>query len=288
MFPPIEAYAVNFAAGNLHPHVNPYGWPDVRLTQQTPGVTAASADSKGFRLSCTATGGELANSLYLVLPQSSPSVLGPPALPADVRAFIRIVFDLPHAAGPDGSPVFTQAWAVSANLRIDRDVDNRSTQQLNVTSQFVSGSNSGVTIEGVRLNTPGSLQQIDQARRLDGPLDYTRYEPVRFGPFLVFPGATFVLDHAFCGYAAATNGHTPGSGKLRIQWFFGADKRDQRVYSSMELMKDQPLPTGTTIGAVGVSIATLSGVGTFGARVRTFQLWLDRALGPSAPEVSDQ
>jgi hypothetical protein len=133
--------------------------------------------------------------------------------------FLRVVFDLPHATGADGNPVFTQPWAVSANLRIDRDVDSRSTQQLNVTSQFVSGSVAGVTIEGVRLNTPGSLQQIDQARRLDGPLDYSRYEPIRFWPLFEFPGATFVLDHAFCGYAAATSGHTPGSGKLRIQWF---------------------------------------------------------------------
>ena len=285
MFPPIEAYAVNFAAGNLHPHVNPYGWPDVRLSQQIPGTTTASSDSKGYRLTCTANGSELANSLYLVLPQSSPSVLGPPTLPADARVFLRVVFDLPHATGADGNPVFTQPWAVSANLRIDRDVDSRSTQQLNVTSQFVSGSVSGVTIEGVRLNTPGSLQQIDQARRLDGPLDYSRYEPIRFWPLFEFPGATFVLDHAFCGYAAATSGHTPGSGKLRIQWFFGAEKRDLRVYSSTALL---PLPAGATIGAVGASIATVNGVGTFGARIRSFQLWLDRALGPFAPEVADQ
>jgi hypothetical protein len=288
MFPPIEAYAVNFANGNLQPHFNPYGWPDVRLSAQTPGVTAASADSKGYRLSCMATGGELANSLYLVLPQPSPAVLGTPTLPADVRAYLRVVFDLPHAVGADGSSAFAQAWAVSANLRIDRNIDSPSVQQLNVTSQFVSGSSSGVTIEGVRLNTPGSLQQIDQQRRLDGPLDYARYQPVRFGPFFELPGAIFVLDHAFCGYAAATNGHTPGSGKLRIRWFFGADKRDQRVYSSQELMKTAPLPAGATIGAVGVSIATLTGVGTFGARVRSFQLWLDRALGPFAPEVTDQ
>lgn len=288
MFPPIEAYAVNFAGGNLHPHFNPYGWPDIRLSQQIAGATAASPDSKGFRLSCTATGGELFNSLYLVPPQSSPSVLGPPPLPAEVRAFLRVTFDLPHARGPEKGSPFAEAWAVSANLRIDRNIDSRSTQQLNVTSQFVSGSSSGVVIDGVRLNTPGSLQQIDQQRRLDGPLDYDRYQPVRFGPWFEIPGPTFVLDHAFCGYAAATNGHTPGSGKLRIRWLFGPDKRDQRVYSSKELMKTAPLPAGATIGAVGVSIATLTGVGTFGARVRSFQLWLDRALGPLVPEVADQ
>jgi hypothetical protein len=210
-------------------------------------------------------------------------VLGPPPLPADVRGFLRVTFDLPHATGGDGSSVFTQAWAVSANLRIDRDVDNRIDQQLNVTSQFVSGSSSGVTIEGVRLNTPGSLQQqVDQASRLDGPLDYARYAPIRLFPGFELPGATFVLDHAFCGYAAATNGHTPGSGKLRIRWFFGAEKRDQRVYSSMELMKVQPWPAGSTIGAVGVSIATLTGVGTFGARVRSNP----RRVSPGPPSMS--
>ena len=280
MFPPIEAYAVNFANGNLQPHVNPYGWPSVRLTQQVPGVTSASSDSKGLLLTCTAAGAPLANSVYLVLPPPGP-IVGPPTLPADVRAFLRVSFDLPHAIA-DGASDFTEAWAVNANLRIDREIDSPATQQVNVTSQFVRGAISGIEIDGVRLNTPGSLQQIDQARRLDGRLVYARYWPNRVFPWL-FPAPVFTLDHAFCGYAAASNGHTPGSGTLRIRFLLGIEKLDRRVYSSNQLL---PLPVGSTIGAVGVSVATLSGVGTFGARLRSFRLWLDQELkGPIAPPV---
>jgi len=281
MFPPIDAYAVNFASGNLHPHVNPYGWGDVQLVPQIAGVREATPDSRGYRLTCTATGSELANGLYLVLPQPRAAVLGPPPLPGDVRAFIQVIFDLPHAVGADQTSDFTQAWAVLANLRIDRNIDSPTMQQVNVTSQFVKGTvgTSPVVIDGVRLNTPGSLQQIDQALRLDGPLNYARYRPRWF-----IPAPTFVLDHAFCGYAAATTGHTPGSGELRIRSFFGIEQRDQRVYSSTALL---PLPAGATIGAVGVSVMTQSGVGTFGARVRSFRLSLDRQLG-STPPVFDQ
>jgi len=280
MFPPIDAYAVNFASGNLHPHVNPYGWGDVQLVPQIAGVREATPDSRGYRLTCTATGSELANGLYLVLPQPRAAVLGPPPLPGDVRAFIQVIFDLPHAVGADQTSDFTQAWAVLANLRIDRNIDSPTMQQVNVTSQFVKGTvgTSPVVIDGVRLNTPGSLQQIDQALRLDGPLNYARYQPRWF-----IPAPTFVLDHAFCGYAAAANGHTPGSGELRIRWPFGIEQRDQRVYSSDKM----PLASGTTIGAVGVSVMTMSGVGTFGARVRSFRLSLDRQLG-STPPVFDQ
>ena len=131
MFPPIEAYAVNFASGNLHPHVNPYGWGDVQLASQIPGVRAATPDSRGYRLTCMATGSELANSLYLVLPQQRPVALGPPAVPADVRAFIQVIFDLPHAVGADQRSPFTEPWAVLANLRIDRNIDrmNRDAQR---------------------------------------------------------------------------------------------------------------------------------------------------------------
>ena len=78
MFPPIEAYAVNFAGGNLHPHVNPYGWPDVQISQQVAGATEALPDSNGYRLSCLTGGVERNLSLYLVLPQPRPDVLGPP------------------------------------------------------------------------------------------------------------------------------------------------------------------------------------------------------------------
>ena len=290
MFPPIKAYAVNFAAGNLHPHVNPYGWPDIQISQQIAAATVASPDSNGYRLYCRTDGAERNLSLYLVLPQPRPDVLGPPALPAEVRAFIRVSFDLPHANGPDGTE-FTRPWAVSANLRIDRDVDHRGAQQLNVTSQYVSTDVDGVTIQGVRLNTPGSLQQVDQALRLDGPLVYSRYSP-----WWGFPGAIFTLDHAFCGYAVRTTGHTLGCGTLRIRWPFGTTKLDHRAYSSDKLLPlsedtppvRMPLPAGTTIGAIGVTVTTSTGVGTFGARVRSFRLWLDRGLGSSAPPIGNQ
>jgi hypothetical protein len=278
MFPPIEAYAVNFAGGNLQPHVNPYGWPNVQLSQQIAGVTMASTDSGGYRLTCRSDGSERRIGLYLVLPQPSPVVLGPPALPAEVRALISVTFDLPHAAAPDGVSDFTQPWAVSANFRIDRNLNTFGTPQVHVTSQFVKTVVSGVAIDGVRLNTPGSLQQVDQARRLDGPLVYARYWPK-----WIFPGALFTLDHAFCGYAAATNGHTPGNGTLKIRWPFGIERNDQRLYSSNRLL---PLPAGSTIGAVGVSIVTETGVGTFGARVRSFRLWLDQQPGSGVAPVS--
>jgi hypothetical protein len=276
MFPPIEAYAVNFANGNLQPHVNPYGWPNMQLTEQVENVTWALMDSGGWSLNCSASGAPLGNSLYLVLPEPGHTV-GPPTLPGEVRAFLRVSFDLPHATAPDGT-VFKEAWAVAANLRIDRTINSPPTQQIAVTAQFVKGASSGVEIDGVRLNTPGSLQQaVDQARRLDGPLEYARYQPIWF----FFPAPVFVLDHAFCGYAAASNGHTPGSGTLRIRWPFFVEQRDHRVYSSTDFL---PLPVGSTIGAVGVSVGTNQGVGTFGARVRTFELWLDQELkGPVTP-----
>ena len=281
MFPPITAYAVDFANGNLKPYVNPYGWPDFRLSTQVPGKTSASADYRGWKLSCMATGSALANSLYLVLPQPDPVVGGPPALPADVRAYMRVTFDLPHAIAADLVSDFTEAWAVAANLRIDRSIDSIGTQQVNVTSQFVKGAQQNIPIDGVRLNTPGSLQQSDQARRLDGPLDYSRYGPI----WILFPPPLFILEHAFCGYAADANGHTPGNGELRIQFPLGGEKFDQRVFSNKALL---PLPAGSTIGAVGVSVATLTGTGTFGARLRSFKLSLDRALiPPGGPSTVD-
>lgn len=291
MFPPIEAYAVNFANGNLQPHLNPYGWPDFRLSQQVPGAKWAVSDAQGISLNCRTTAPAAGNepfamSLYLVLPEPSPSVVGPRALPTEVRALLRVTFDLPYAKALDGSSPFKEAWGISANLRIDRQINGAGAQQLDVTSQFVEEVAIGMQtlrIDGVRLNTPRSLQQVDQARRLDGPLEYARYQP--FGCLGVFlrRAPVFTLEHAFCGYAAQDNGHTPGSGMLKIRFPFWVEKCDYRVYSSTELL---PLPAGSTIGAVGVSVATVSGVGTFGARLRSFRLWLDQELTrPSDPSM---
>lgn len=302
--PFIETYSVRFANGNLHPHVNLRGWPDMLVSAPTPDDQAQSfVDAWGrvLRITRIATAeGPARNNLYLVPPGG---------LTLDHRFFLRVTFDLPLAEGfspagelepippmtlsPDvhgplegsielpGSPggpsglSVPEPWAVV--LSVSAATDLLGDRMVNLTCQFNRQFN------GVRLNTPSDLLGIgalqkDKAACLEMPLDYSSYQ----GGYMAFPNGTdgfveppvFSLEHSFCGWNAGANGHTPGYGSLKIVRAKQFEVSDHRVFSSNALTAPAPV---TSIGALGVSLVTLNGVGRMRVRLRTFTIWFNPA-----------
>jgi hypothetical protein len=165
-----------------------------------------------------------------------------------------------RAVDPQGNPIF---------------VDTQGDPFIGVTCQFRS--------TGVRLNTPSALQQDGSytATDLNSPLNYDQYQGPQPADHDAPPTShsvptPFVLQFLFCGVQAVPNpppprnplGYAVGWGFLSI-----GTKSDQRVFSRDSLWElTFPLDT---IAAFGASVATQTGNGTFGARLRTFavDLW---------------
>lgn len=170
-----------------------------------------------------------------------------------------------------------EPWAVA--LSVSPTSDLLSDRMVNLTCQF------NRVFDGVRLNTPkdpqgtGSLQ-ADKAACLESPLDYGLYQ----GGYMAFPNGTdgvvdppiFSLEHSFCGWNAETNDHTPGSGTLKIYRSWQPEVQDHRVFSS-DAIASYPGQV-TAIGALGVSLVTLSGFGRMSVRLRTFSIWVNESV----------
>jgi hypothetical protein len=130
---------------------------------------------------------------------------------------------------------------------------------------------------GVRVNTPGPLQQDpadvpkhrpDRGSLLDAPLDYDRYND--------WSNQTiFKLDHFFCGYPGAAPNellkHTTGCGRLEISDTQGA-RDDYRVYSNMQFYI---MPDGAPIFTLGAIITSENADcrGRMTVRIRRFRVW---------------
>jgi hypothetical protein len=313
--PPIETYAVDFANGNLIPHIDSPGWGNMQLSTPSENDLAQSwPDSKGMNLRLTRgllvpAGESAANSIFVVPPPGSQSL--------ESRLFMRVTFDLPRAHGISTDPQAPFAEEVDGagvdpaspkNPAIFDDPEvslDPPTDPAPVTGEttvpepwaialIVTDANSlpglrgavvtcqfSDTFKGVRLNTPAvsGVLQVDKASCIDQPLNYAQYQDgyyvaVPGGIDGVFPAPVFTLEHAFCGYGASPlsgNGHAVGSGSLKMSFGYGRELADQRVYSTDAL--SAPGMTIDSIGALGVSLITTSGIGILSVRLRNFSLW---------------
>jgi hypothetical protein len=289
--PFVETYSVNFANGNLQPHLNVLNWPALELSNSDD--TESDAFGRTLKLTRDDEKDGAHNSVALI----------PPAgFPLDVRMWLRVSFDLPFASrlpeAPEG--INPEAWAVA--LRVSPKAQLLDNDTFDVTCQFTRGSGGGV-----RLNTPanslpeeprrGTLQR-DQAAFLESPLDYNRYQgglialPFGTGPFVEVDPPLFTLEHSFCGWNFRNNGHTVGAGFLRINrppierapW--PLEVRDHRVYSSDTLkfaLSDETF-VQARIRAVGVSLATRMGLGNMSVRLRSLQVWFNDSMSVSDVE----
>ena len=265
--PPVLVYSVDFSNGNLVPSLDTNGWGAMKTGNSgTPASNPESfSDSKGltlgvYRDAATPAGQDATNSVY-VLP-------GPNVLPVASRLLLRTEFDSPWARPTyaqltptnfqtQGSNT-TQAgspWAVALNVKLGNQNDAPTDKKVTVTCQF-----NKVTSNGVRLNTPGSVQG-DMSTPLDTPLDYANYWPA---------SATnlFSLESAFCGIKTspppAGVGHCVQNGAMTI-----GNRRDQRVGSSVAF---SAAAAQTWIGALGIVLVTQTGVGQIMIRLRTFSV----------------
>jgi hypothetical protein len=274
--PAIETYAVRFANGNLTPHLNLNGWPE--MTNATEARAGSSSDAAGRILTCTRKAEEkrVENRVELRPPTGAISLAN--------RLFLRATFDLPGAQRHDRDhrDVSPEPWAVSLYLR-GGGRGRVESQTITVTCQFHRGYN------GVRLNTPSpsALQQnpTDQSIPLDSPLDYARYQPPELVQvvaglnFLIpmerfFPAPLFTLTHSFCGWGVADHRHNPGSAALSMRDWKGSERKDHRDYSSslFSTAGDTLLERISFIEAVGISLVTASGIGDISVRARSFSL----------------
>jgi hypothetical protein len=171
----------------------------------------------------------------------------------------------------------TEPWAVTLNVGVDGDFIPDTTVHL--TCQFNRRAPSGV-----RVNTPSALENnlpTEQADYLESPLNYSSYQGG-----LIAPGddrwiqpPVFSLAHSFCGVGANANDirHTSGTGFLKLTRISPPELRDHRVYTSSSLIHD-----GTSeirsIGALGISVVTGSGVGRLSARLRSFSVSINNPL----------
>lgn len=315
--PFVETYAVNFSNGNIHPHLDLNGWSDMQLFPPTPDEFADRfPDSSGYTFTITRNLTVPAdvparNNAYLVpvglpldarlfmrvtfdLPRAEGfflfehGPLGDEFEPIDegssaVRGRFADEIEPPgglsSGLGPIGGKFSVpEPWAVVLNVSPTGDL--LSDWMVNLTCQF----NRNPQFNGVRLNTPtiqdiGALQ-TDKAAPLESPLDYGIYQ----GGYMAFPNGTdgvvdppiFSLEHSFCGWNAEANKHTPGSGSLKILRTWQSDVQDHRVFSNNAL----PSFPGQveSIGALGVSLVTLSGYGRMSVRLRTFSIWMNESV----------
>jgi hypothetical protein len=275
--PPLLTYAVNFNNGNLHPHVNLNGWPDMQFSPELAGVAEHSVDPYGLTMTFTRTasppaGAPTESAVYLPPPRFS---VPPHSYPLDTRLFMSVKFDLPKAELIPGADTLPQPWAVAL---VVKGGGGSGDQEVYVTCQFRNDP-SQPQLNGVRLNTPkdpttgiGALQN-DKGLPLDSPLDYSNYGE----SWLWGPRASFRLEHAFCGFDSALNKHVPGSGALTIVSLFGLlSREDRRVYSSNALSSGGS--DSSFIQALKISVTTRNGIGRISARLRQFALSFNQSV----------
>jgi hypothetical protein len=268
--PPVLIYTVDFSNGNLTPSLDVNGWGAMQMGNSGAAEKPESYhDSKGltlsvFRSSATPPAHD-AN-------QSVSVMLGNNVLPVASRLLLRTEFDRPWAQqtyipltptnNQTAGSNTTQAgapWAVGIGPKFGGVNDTPADKRVPVTCQF-----NNVVGNGVRLNTPGSLQSGATAP-VDSPLDYANYWPAN-------PGSVFTLEQAYSGIKPAArpagNGHVVGCGYLTI-----GNRNDQRVFSNEAF---SGAGAQAWIDALGVSIVTTSGVGQISARLRSFSvsIWL--------------
>ena len=239
--PIAQVYSVDFSNGNLAPALDPNGWGPMKLGNSGPVNNPTSApDPQGLNLSVSAQGSPAAIGAYVVYGQG--------VLALESRLLMQVEFDRPNgvpAAPPTaGNP---EPWAVALNVKFGDETFVASEPMVTVTCQFNRQFN------GVRLNTPGHLEG-DQAAILVSPLDYSQLTPGRY-----------VLEHHFCGKKAAGR-YSTGCGFLSVGP--PIKKNDQRLYSSSGLSGGQQ----TWIGALGVTLVTLTGSGQISVRLRSFAI----------------
>lgn len=268
--PPTLAYSVSFRNGNLSPKGGSR-WGDMVPGGTSTMVGANQSDSKGLylvlnRADTLPPNTQESTSLYVVPGRPFPPLL------IESRLLLRVRFDLPQASSnyPDRT---AEPWALCLRIKLGNPIDSTdpfADPQINVTCQWNNEPPGGRS--GPRLNSP-QAEQKDQAADLDPPLDYLRYRP---GCLLFHDPTQFIMDFSFCGKQALPGtagpdepprlGYAVGCGRLTI-----GDKEDQRVFSHTGLSRT---PGATEIGALGISLASISGAGTSSVRLRDFWIWM--------------
>jgi hypothetical protein len=239
--PSVQVYTVDFSSGNLVPTLDANGWGAMKLGNSGPSNNpTSSGEPQGLALTVSAQGGPAANGAYVVF--------GPGALALETRLLMQVEFDRPNIVPPASPNTGTpEPWAVALNVKFGNENFVAAEPMVTVTCQF------NRQLNGVRLNTPGH-QEGDQATILVSPLDYSQLSPGRI-----------LLEHHFCGKKAPGR-YSIGYGSLSIGP--PIKKNDQRVFSSTGLSGGQQ----SWIGALGVTLVTLTGVGQITVRLRNFSI----------------
>lgn len=239
--PSVQVYTVDFSGGNLAPSLDTNGWGAMKVGHSGPSNNpTSSAEPQGLALEVSANGGPAAIGAYVVL--------GPGVLGLETRLLMQLEFDRPEGVPPSPpSAGVPEPWAVALNVKFGNENFVAAEPMIPVTCQFNRQFN------GVRLNTPGS-QQTDPAAILVGPLNYSQLTPVRF-----------FLEHYFCGKNAVGK-HSIGYGMLSVGP--PIKRNDQRAYSNTALSGGQQ----SWIGALGVTLVTLTGFGQIKVRLRNFTI----------------
>jgi hypothetical protein len=264
--PPREVYSVDFTNSNMTP-VTTESWGPLVLGGSSNGFKSAVPTSRGLQLHMTrdATEAEAVSNAVFVVPPTG-------AFPIDSRFRMRVWFETPFAQSlPDAGfpPPRLESWAVALTAKLEGSaVDLPTDTYFAVTCRFERSDESN----GVRLNGVKELQ-ADRTAYLDSPLNYHAY---RAGCLGFGRAPQFLLEMNFCGKQSGPIptgqqddppklGYAVVSASLSI-----ADRADHHVLSTNNLTTDRQ----THIGALGVALATLSGVGQYRVRLRRFAISL--------------
>jgi hypothetical protein len=311
-----EIYAVNFANFNLHPHLNLYNWPDMQVLATPATQPPLQSDWAGTTFFITR--GPVLNPVPPTSMHSAFVIPPADSLPIESRLLLRATFDKPMAegfdadgnlhpipsfgTGPDHGPLGGEFEEPGKSVAIEPDHNtgtNLSASQLTVPEPWAVILNVGVNGDfstattvfvscqfhrrgptGVRLNTPSGLQ-IDQSDYLESPLNYKSYQGG-----LIAPGddrwiqpPLFSFAHSFSGFGANQDEilHTAGSGFLKLTRIWPPELRDHRIYST-EALTDDSANVIASIGAVGISIITNTGIGQLSVRLRSFSVSINDPL----------
>lgn len=230
--PAVEVYSVDFKRGNLDPDTDTQGWGPMVLGNSGAAANPTSSGDPQGLTLAVTGAGEAAGIGVHV-------VFDDGQLPLQTRLVSRVEFDRPDVV--NGSP---EPWVVALAAKLDEEF-TANKRLAAVTCQFRQ--------PGVRLNTPANLEG-DPGAELITPLNYGALTP-----------GIFTLKNYFCGVKAVGR-QSIGFGSLSTSSQIGA-KEDQRLYSTAEMSGGQEW-----IGALGVTIATITGQGRFTVRLRKFSV----------------